>query len=151
MRGLAKSLELLEEEGAGARYRRHELMGRMVRAGARALGFTVMAEESAASPTVTALEPPAGIAAGALRREARRLGAELAGGQGQWQDRVIRIGHVGATGPLDMVAALGAVEIASSLLGGGPVDGRGSAAALAAWAADPDYAMTKEAPHDESH
>jgi alanine-glyoxylate transaminase/serine-glyoxylate transaminase/serine-pyruvate transaminase len=142
MRGLARSLDLLREEGAERRHRRHATMGRMVRAGARALGFTVMADEAVASPTVTALEPPAGVAPDALRREVRRLGAEIAGGQGRWQDHVVRVGHVGAVGPLDVMGVLAALELALAVLDGSPVDGRGGAAALAAWQREEETAAT---------
>jgi alanine-glyoxylate transaminase/serine-glyoxylate transaminase/serine-pyruvate transaminase len=132
---LGASLDLLEEEGAAARYARHELMGRMVRAGLEALGFELKADPAFASPTVTVAKPPDGVGNHDLREWCRAHGLVIAGGIGLWRDEAIRIGHVGATGPLDMVMTLDAIELAVAELGGLPVNGRAAGAALTAWRA----------------
>lgn len=131
--GLARSLDLLEEEGDERRYGRHRLMAAMVRAGAEALGFGVRAPRPYASPTVTVVEPPAGVSNHAIRAWCQEHGAIVAGGIGQWQDQALRIGHVGATGPLDMLMALDVMELALAEVGGLDVDGRGARAALEVW------------------
>lgn len=131
--GLAESLALLEEEGEDARWRRHRTMSVMVRRGAAALGFHPAAEERWASPTVTALRPPTGIEASALLRTLRSLGVVFAGGQGPWRGQVVRVGHVGAVAPIDVVGAMAALEGALAALDGRPVTGRAAAAATVAW------------------
>lgn len=130
---LAKSLDLLEEEGAETRFARHRLMSDMVCAGAEALGFTVFGSMAHQSPTVTVVAPPEGVSNHDVRNFAHQHGLDLAGGIGQWGDRALRVGHVGATGPLDMLMALNIMELALAALGSIPVDGRGSAAALRVW------------------
>jgi aspartate aminotransferase-like enzyme len=130
---LAKSVELLEEEGAEARYARHRLMSEMVCAGAAAMGFTVLGDMARQSPTVTVIAPPDGVSNHDIRGFAHRHGLDLAGGIGQWADRALRVGHVGATGPLDMLMAINILELSLATVGHIPVDGRGSAAALKVW------------------
>jgi alanine-glyoxylate transaminase/serine-glyoxylate transaminase/serine-pyruvate transaminase len=133
LHGLDRSLELLAAETEPVRYRRHRLMSAMVRAGAEAAGFRPVVRSEAASPTVTALEPPEGITPKALRAWCQAHGAVLAGGQGAWKDRIVRIGHVGATGPLDVLAVLGVMELAVCHLSGRHPDGSASRAALDVW------------------
>ena len=109
---LEASLALLAEEGDEARYARHAAMGRLVRAAGRAMGLTPLAPEDAASPTVTVLGVPQGLTAPRVIAQARLYGAALAGAMGPWADRAVRIGHVGAVTPLDMMAAVSALEAA---------------------------------------
>jgi alanine-glyoxylate transaminase/serine-glyoxylate transaminase/serine-pyruvate transaminase len=136
LHGLAASLDLLDEEGAPARFRRHRLMAQMVREGAQALGFTGLACPDRASPTVTALAPPTGVDPARLRSWCRAHGLELAGGQGPWKSRAVRVGHVGYVGPLDMVGALAVLEMGLAALAGRPITGEGARRALTIWHAD---------------
>jgi aspartate aminotransferase-like enzyme len=130
---LAKSVELLAEEGAETRYARHRLMSEMVCAGSAAMGFTVLGDMTRQSPTVTVIAPPDGVSNHDIRNFSHRHGLDLAGGIGQWADRALRVGHVGATGPLDMLMAINILELSLATVGNVPVDGRGSAAALKVW------------------
>ncbi len=130
---LAESLRLLEREGEGRRAARHALLGRMTRDAADALGAPLLAQREFASPTVTALAPPDGIAVKDLRAQARAEGAVLAGGQGEWKGKALRIGHLGAVLPIDLIGGIGALEVALSRLGHSMADGRGVRAAYAAW------------------
>ncbi|MDA8346181.1 MAG: alanine--glyoxylate aminotransferase family protein [Thermaerobacter sp.] len=130
---LGESLRLLDEEGEARRTARHHLLGRMARAAGSALGLTPLADPAHASPTVTALSPPEGISVVALRAKAREEGAVLAGGQGEWKAKVLRIGHVGSIQPLDLLGAIGALEVALWSLGHHAADGRGALAALSTW------------------
>lgn len=133
LNGLSASLALLCEEGAEARFLRHRTMAEMVRQGALAAGFAGMADRAHLSPTVTALAPPTGIAPQDLRAWCTRHGAVIAGGQGPWSDRVIRIGHVGAVGPLDMVSAVGLLALAAAHFTHTAPSGLAVQAALEAW------------------
>lgn len=135
LNGLSASLDGLREEGAEARFLRHRTMAAMVRQGALAAGFGGMADPSHLSPTVTALTPPGGTSPKDLRAWCASHGAVIAGGQGPWGDRVIRIGHVGAVGPLDMVSAVGLLALAAAHFTDTPLSGAAVQAALEAWQA----------------
>jgi aspartate aminotransferase-like enzyme len=132
---LEKALDLLEREGAEARYRRHRTLMRIVRSGARAIGLEPLSADGVASPTVTALVPPTGVAPGAVKAAAAELGVLFGGGLGPLAERVFRIGHVGHLSPLDAVASVAAAELALARATGRQADGRGAQAAVAAWQA----------------
>jgi len=132
---LQEALAMLAEEGLENSFARHRLMRDMVRAGIKALGLPLWTDERWASPTVTAVEGAPGLEVEPFRKLVRdRFGVELAGGQGELKGRIFRIGHMGYAGPLDMIAALAAIEqgLAAS---GFPVKlGAGVAAAQEVWA-----------------
>jgi alanine-glyoxylate transaminase/serine-glyoxylate transaminase/serine-pyruvate transaminase len=104
------SLALLEAEPAAERHARHVRMGEVARAGGRAVGMPPLGDARYASPTVTPLAVPEGMTAGQVTAAAGRYGAILARGLGEWSERAIRIGHVGAVTPLDVVSAVAALE-----------------------------------------
>lgn len=106
---LDRALDLMEAEGLEAIYARHRRMGAMVRAGARVLGLEVLAPEPHASPTVTCLVLPAGLDPVIVRQALRARGVEVAGGQGALKGKAIRIAHMGATQPDDLLVALSAL------------------------------------------
>jgi aspartate aminotransferase-like enzyme len=108
-------------------------MARMVRAGGAAMGCSLPVADGAASPTVTALIPPEGVTVKAVREWCRHAGVVLAGGQGTWAGRVIRVGHVGNVGPVTVLGGLGVLERAIAALTGGRLTGDGVAAALRMW------------------
>jgi aspartate aminotransferase-like enzyme len=109
---MAESLRLREAEGAVARRERHVRMARMVRAAGAVLGMPPRAPEAVASPTVTPLAVPEPFVARDLLAAARRHGAALSGAMGPWAERTIRVGHVGAILPIDIVGGLAALEMA---------------------------------------
>lgn len=131
--GLRQALRRIAAEGVERVYARHRLMGAMVRAGVRALGFAVLADEAWASPTVTAVVPPPGAAAEIRRRLERDHGVLVAGGQGELADRIFRIGHMGAVTPDDVERALDALDRVAVALGlaGAPAARRAAAAVRA--------------------
>ncbi len=94
--GLFEALAMLEEEGLEAVLTRHARLRDGVRAGARAMGLQPLADDSCASPAVTALRLPDGFDADALRRTLRETyGCDIAGGQGALKGRILRVGHLG--------------------------------------------------------
>ncbi len=141
---LDESLRLLSAEGEEPRAARHVLLGKMARAAGRALGLQPLADEASASPTVTALRVPEGVSVSALRGAARQEGAVLAGGQGELKGKIVRIGHLGSMLPLDLLGAIGALEVALGGLGYRKADGRGLLAALAAWQDDRQITAGRE-------
>lgn len=128
--GLEASLGLLFEEGLENSFRRHDLMKRMTRRAIRALGLSLMAEDAWASPTVTGVWGPEGIAADELRSTIKkRFNVTLAGGQKDLTGKIFRIGHMGFTSPYDVLGVVAALEL-GLLETGYPVTlGQGVAAA----------------------
>ncbi|WXJ88479.1 Soluble hydrogenase 42 kDa subunit [Moorella thermoacetica] len=109
--GLQESLRLLKAETLTGSYARHALMRDMVRAGVRALGLKLLADEAIASPAVTAVCVPEGMKPADIINPLReRFGVVVAGGQGAVKDQVFRIGHLGYVSFNDILAGLAALE-----------------------------------------
>ena len=110
--GLNKSLEMIHAETLPAVFARHRLMARTTRAAAAALGLTLLAAENPA-PGVTGILVPPRIDGSRLVRYMRdALGVTVQGGQDQMKGKLIRIGHMGYVAPLDILIAIGALELA---------------------------------------
>jgi aspartate aminotransferase-like enzyme len=126
---LQEGLRMLEEEGLGAVYERHELLARGTQAGLKALGFELYAQEGYRSNTVTSAVPPSGLDVAALRKLLNdKYGVVIGGGQGKMTGKMIRVGHLGAIAAGDVVQVLWAIEQALDELDIAPADGRGVAA-----------------------
>jgi len=99
-------------------FKRHETLSNAVRAGVKALGFGLLADDKCASKAVTAVIPPAGIDAEALRKAVReQYGVVLAGGQEDLKGKIFRIGHLGYNDKMDMTVAFSALEMVASKMG----------------------------------
>lgn len=126
-----EGLRLMQEEGPGV-HARHAACAAMARAGLRALGFGLLADDTVASRTVTAAWVPEGLDWKAFNAGLKRRGLVLAGGQGKLKGRIFRLGHLGSVTTDDILAAIGAIE-AQAVEAGLPVTpGAGVAAAQAA-------------------
>ncbi|MHB0874846.1 MAG: pyridoxal-phosphate-dependent aminotransferase family protein [Anaerolineae bacterium] len=108
------SLKQILAEGLDERFRRHQALGRACRAGLAALGLgQVPIREEFAANTMSAPRYPAGVSGGDLLRQARVVGVILAGGlHPDIRNEYFRIGHMGATNMGDVLATLGAIEVA---------------------------------------
>ena len=134
MYALAEALDMIGEEGLPNVYRRHWLMTRMVRAGMRALGFEMLAEDRYCSPTVTAIRVPEDLEASRLTATLRdRYGVTVAAGQGHLKGKIFRVGHMGSIHPGDLFNFLGIMERCLTDLGRTGLAGRGVAAASRIW------------------
>ncbi len=100
-------------EGPSARYARYAQTARRVRERLRSAGYTPLAAEEWASPTVTAVRPPAGLAADdvvdAVRAQAN---IQLGGGIADLAGQVFRIGHMGLSASDDYLGDLFGVLVA---------------------------------------
>jgi aspartate aminotransferase-like enzyme len=115
--GLNAALDILREEGLAAVYERHLMMSVMARKGLAALGCSIVAP-NAPCPAVTGFFPPSGIDADTLRSEVRkRFGIRLAGGQGKFKGKIVRIGHMGYVDPFEVMNAISAIGITARSLG----------------------------------
>ncbi len=83
-------------EGLEQRYRRYREIAAGVRGRARAAGYEPLAADDWASPTVTALRPPAGLAANDVVAAVReRANIQLGSGIAELAGQVFRVGHMG--------------------------------------------------------
>jgi aspartate aminotransferase-like enzyme len=113
---IEEALAMMKEEGLENVHRRHARLGASLRAGARALGFTLFSKRPADS--VTALEPPAGVDASAVIKRLREThGITVAGGQDHTKGKMLRVGHMGSYDLSDMYVVLGALEECVNALG----------------------------------
>ncbi len=116
--GLNAAIEMFRNEGLEAMYERHRRLSQMSHSALRALGCTLLASD-APCPSVTGFFPPSGVDADALRSEVRKsYGIRLAGGQGKFTGKIVRIGHMGFVDPFDVVAGITAIGLAIQKLGG---------------------------------
>ncbi|HWU11520.1 MAG TPA: alanine--glyoxylate aminotransferase family protein [Streptomyces sp.] len=123
---LSAALEQVLAEGMERRDRRHSELGRMARAGLRGLGLRLLTPEAARNGIVTAAFTPPGIGAGPLvDAVVEHTGVQLATGNGELADQVVRVGHCGHTDPLDLVTALAALETGLAALGAPVLPGSG--------------------------
>jgi aspartate aminotransferase-like enzyme len=115
---LQAALQMIREETIEGAWDRHRLMGEMCRAGVKAMGLELLAQEAGrASNSVTAVRAP--FEPKLLRKAAReQFGVQLAGGQGDLEKSIFRIGHLGYVTPNDVIQALAATEMAVALQGG---------------------------------
>ena len=109
--GLRLGLDRILGEGLESVYDRHAEIGEYTRAGVKALGLTLLAnDEARASNTVTAIKMPEEIDGGrfmAMMREEE--GVVLAGGQGKLTGHCFRIGHLGWVNKSDIAEVLEAL------------------------------------------
>jgi aspartate aminotransferase-like enzyme len=111
-----EGLRLMQAEGDGV-FARHEACAAMTRAGLRALGFELLAEDDVASKTVTAAWIPEDLDWKAFNGALKRRGLVVAGGQGKLKGKIFRLGHLGSVTTDDILSALGTLEAAIAELG----------------------------------
>ena len=110
--GLDVALGLLLEEGLVAAFDRHVRLGRAARAGAKAMGLELFSPDEDRSAVVTAIRAPEGVDSGDVVKRLRdRFGMTIAGGQGELQGKIFRLGHIGWFDVFDIATMLAAVEI----------------------------------------
>ncbi|HEU5141003.1 MAG TPA: alanine--glyoxylate aminotransferase family protein [Bacillales bacterium] len=110
--GLTEVCSIIEEEGLENVIRRHELMKNMTRAATRALGLPLLADDSVASPTVTAISANEKIDTEKLRKLVKeKYHITFAGGQKKLKGELLRIGHMGWCFPSDVLTAITYIEL----------------------------------------
>lgn len=130
MQGLKAALDLYFQDGLDAALRRHRMLSRAVKEGAKALGLDLFGEGLEDNWTVTAIRAPDAADADTISDTMRsEFGCVIAPGQGPLKGKVFRIGHFGYFSELDIVRGLAALEMTLELLGH-PVK-RGAAVAAA--------------------
>ena len=93
---LYEALQLIAEEGLERRLERHCLHAEALRAGLEALGLELFAHPAHRLPSVTTVVAPPGISAAAVRAALlEEYNIEIAGGLGEYADRMWRVGIMG--------------------------------------------------------
>ncbi len=121
MVGLREVVRMLEAEGLGNVFKRHERLARATRSGVEALGLALFAKATP-SPALTAVVAPQGVdSEKILSTYSTSYNITIAGGQGEMKGRVFRLGHMGYVSDFDVLTALAALEQVLHELGQ-PVD-----------------------------
>jgi len=111
---LDQAVQRVLAEGLEARYERHRRVATYLRAALRALDFRLLADDDAASPTVTVATPPEGIDPAQLMMTLRQeYGMVIGGGLGKLGGKVVRIGHLGSSAQEVMMnRVIAAIDVA---------------------------------------
>ena len=128
-----EGIRLMTAEGADGVFARHEACAAATRAGLRALGFDLFADQAHASRTVTAAIVPDDLDWKPFNAELKRRGLVLAGGQGKLTGKIFRLGHLGSVTVEEILGAMSVLEFVS--IGQGRAVRPGSAVAAAQVAA----------------
>jgi alanine-glyoxylate transaminase/serine-glyoxylate transaminase/serine-pyruvate transaminase len=116
---LAECIDMLLAEGLDKVFKRHERWGAGVRAAVTAWGLPILCADPAAySPVVTGVMTPVGTDADALRQLIlERFDLSLGMGLGKVRGRMFRIGHIGDSNDLTLLAAIAGCEMGLRLSG----------------------------------
>jgi alanine-glyoxylate transaminase/serine-glyoxylate transaminase/serine-pyruvate transaminase len=116
---LSESLDMLLGEGLDAVFARHRRWGEGVRAAVRTWGLPIQcADAGVQSPALTGVVTPQGIDADRIRKLIHdRFDLSLGTGLGKVKGRMFRIGHLGDSNDLTLLAALAGVEMGLKLSG----------------------------------
>jgi alanine-glyoxylate transaminase/serine-glyoxylate transaminase/serine-pyruvate transaminase len=135
--GLATAIDMLHEEGLDRVFARHERHAEAVRRAVRAWGLEILCRDPKYySPVLTAVLMPEGHNADRLRKIALdNFDLSLGTGLTKVAGKVFRIGHLGDTNDLTIMATLAGVEMALDLAQV-PHRPQGVAAAMAYLAAE---------------
>ncbi|CAA7600990.1 2-aminoethylphosphonate-pyruvate transaminase [Acididesulfobacillus acetoxydans] len=90
-----RGMEIVMKEDLPRRYRRHEALGKAVRAALSTYGMKPLASEQAAAPTLTCFLYPEGVDDLAFRRALAAKGVVIAGALASLAGKAFRIGHMG--------------------------------------------------------
>ena len=133
---IREALRVIFEEGLEARFRRHALASRALRAGVEALGLSMFAQEGARAPTLNTVALREGMDDGAVRRcLLEDFNIEIGGGLGGVAGKIWRIGTMGhGATQANVVYLLSALEVIFSKLGYIERAGEGVGAASRAFA-----------------
>jgi alanine-glyoxylate transaminase/serine-glyoxylate transaminase/serine-pyruvate transaminase len=117
--GLSEALDMLRDEGLPNVFARHQRWAAGVRAAVAAWGLPIQCADPALhSPILTGVITPPGVDADALRRLIhQRFDMSLGMGLGKVRGRMFRMGHLGDSNDLTLVAMVAGVEMGLKLVG----------------------------------
>jgi len=113
-----EALKMINKEGIDNIIATHYFRRDMIRNACRALGLKLVADDSCASPAVTAIYAPEGIDPVKIRTTLRdKFGITIAGGQAKFKSTVFRIGHLGYVEDMELLSCIAALELTLQELG----------------------------------
>jgi alanine-glyoxylate transaminase / serine-glyoxylate transaminase / serine-pyruvate transaminase len=117
--GLSESLDMLLAEGLDNVFARHARWAEGVRSAVTAWGLPIQCADPAVySPVLTGVITPAGVDADAVRRLIhQRFDMSLGTGLGKLKGRMFRIGHLGDSNDLTLLATIAGCEMGLKLSG----------------------------------
>ena len=117
--GLSEALDMLLGEGLDNVFARHQRWAAGVRAAVTAWGLPIQCVDAAVySPVLTGVITPVGVDADAVRRLIhQRFDLSLGTGLGKLKGRMFRMGHLGDSNDLTLVAMVAGVEMGLKLSG----------------------------------
>jgi len=117
--GLSEALDMFDEEGMDNVFARHQRWAAGVRAAVNAWGLPIQcADSSLYSPILTGVITPEGVDADEIRKLIqKRFDLSLGTGLGKLKGRMFRIGHLGDSNDLTLMATLAGVEMGLKLSG----------------------------------
>lgn len=117
--GLSEALDMLASEGLAQVFARHKRWSTAVRAAVGSWGLPIQCADSRLySPVLTGVIMPRGVDADLLRKLIlQRFDMSLGAGLGKLKGRMFRIGHLGNSNDLTIVAALAGCEMGLRLAG----------------------------------
>jgi aspartate aminotransferase-like enzyme len=125
------ALQRYHAEGMESAWARFARFAAAIRAALERLGFTLVSQADAHSPTVVAAYPPAGVDVAALLKRLREQHrVVLSGGQGELAGKILRFGTMGDIREVDLLGAIGAIELTLLDMGYSTTPGAASAAAI---------------------
>ena len=109
---MREGLRLILEEGLEARWQRHQLNHRALKAGLTALGFSYVTAEGWQLPQLNVVRLPAGVEDAAVRKRLlEQFNIEIGGGLGEFKGKAWRIGLMGYNSrPANVLLFLAALE-----------------------------------------
>ena len=117
--GLSEACDMLLAEGLDAVFARHQRWAAGVRAAVKAWGLPIQCADPAVySPILTGVMTPEGVDADAVRKVIHeRFDCSLGTGLGKVKGRMFRIGHLGDSNDLTLIATLAGCEMGLKLSG----------------------------------
>jgi alanine-glyoxylate transaminase/serine-glyoxylate transaminase/serine-pyruvate transaminase len=117
--GLAEAIDMLHEEGLDRVFARHDRHAEGVRRAIKAWGLEIWCKDAKFySSSLTAILMPPGHNADALRKTAlEHFDLSLGTGLSKVAGKVFRVGHLGDTNDLTILATLAGIEMALKLAG----------------------------------
>lgn len=138
MYGLSEACDLILGQGLDTVLARHQRWAEGVRQGVRAWGLPIQcADAGVYSPILTGVITPEGVDADAVRKVIyERFDCSLGTGLGKIKGRMFRIGHLGDSNDLTLIATMAACEMGMKLAGI-PLAGSGVQATMDYFAGHP--------------
>ncbi len=116
---MKKALDMVFEEGLEKVFERHRIIALATQRAVDKMGLELLVKDgSKRGFSVTSIVVPEGIAGKDITRIMRvKYGVTIAGGQGSYAGKIVRIGHLGYFGLFDVIIAISALELTLKELG----------------------------------